>query len=643
MRKILSALMVIGMSFIFCACPLGGLKNFSVGGTVSGLLSGNSIVLQNNGASNLTITGNGGYSFGTMAANSAYAVTILTQPTSQTCTVSNGSGTMGTANVSNINIACTLPVGGTVSGLLSGNSVVLQDNSADNKTITANGSYTFATSIASNAAYSVTVLTQPTGQTCTVSNGTGTMGAAPVTNVSVTCTTNTYTVGGTVTGLLSGRSLVLQNNLTNNTTVSYSASQSSVPYAFSTPIAYQAAYSVTVTTQPDGMYCFVSSGTASGTMGTSNITNINLTCALSNFVYLLYRDNGTHFGHVNQYVMGPDGGLLPLTPASLPLGDWVNTGFDPGGSAVTPDNKFLYVINAGDGSIAGFSINSLTGTLTALTGSPFQVSVNDTVPHISPDGKFLYAKLTNSTFGQYPINSDGTLGQPAVITARSGSGAFVNWLAVSQDSQTLYVNMQNRILQYSVSASSTTPYLPSLTATLTPASGTPPGKPLYPWYLPWDMYVSGNYLYALNLDDLSGHGPSSIIERFSIGGTGTLTQLLPDSLTAGAFDGAASMCISPLLRTSLMYSTSGIIKYMSTRILPVVLLLIQMRQVWPSRSHSIVLSPLMKASVLVNDGGTEVVIYTLNADGTLTPRNTSTTVALDNPAGMSIVKLGQRR
>jgi hypothetical protein len=53
--------------------------------------------------------------------------------------------------------------------------------------VSANGSFAFATAIASGAAYAVTVLTQPTGQTCVVSAGSGTVGAAIVPNVVVTC------------------------------------------------------------------------------------------------------------------------------------------------------------------------------------------------------------------------------------------------------------------------------------------------------------------------------------------------------------------------------------------------------------------------------------------------------------------------
>lgn len=52
-------------------------------------------------------------------------------------------------------------IGGTVSGLAAGESVVLQDNGKDNLTVSANGPFTFATSIASSGTYAVTVFTQP--------------------------------------------------------------------------------------------------------------------------------------------------------------------------------------------------------------------------------------------------------------------------------------------------------------------------------------------------------------------------------------------------------------------------------------------------------------------------------------------------
>ena len=89
--------------------------------------------------------------------------------------------------------------------------VVLQDNGGDNLSVTANGTFTFATSLVSGASYSVTVKTNPSGQSCTVSSGSGTVGSANVTSVAVSCSNAaSFTIGGTVSGL-SG-TVVLQDN-----------------------------------------------------------------------------------------------------------------------------------------------------------------------------------------------------------------------------------------------------------------------------------------------------------------------------------------------------------------------------------------------------------------------------------------------
>ena len=84
-------------------------------------------------------------------------------------------------------------IGGTVSGL--SGTVVLQDNGGDDLSVSANGSFTFGTPVASGAGYSVTVKTNPAGQTCTVSGGSGTVGSANVTSVSVSCTANAAGTG----------------------------------------------------------------------------------------------------------------------------------------------------------------------------------------------------------------------------------------------------------------------------------------------------------------------------------------------------------------------------------------------------------------------------------------------------------------
>src|SRR5206468_3535659 len=138
---------------------------------------------------------------------------------SQTCTVTNGSGSVGSGDVTNVSVSCTtnsFTVGGTVSGH-NGTGLTLRLNGTTNLAVAGNGPYAFG-AIADGSAYSVAVFVQPLNQSCTVANASGMLAGANVTNVTVTCVTNTFTIGGTVSGL-SGTGLVLQNNGGDNLTV----------------------------------------------------------------------------------------------------------------------------------------------------------------------------------------------------------------------------------------------------------------------------------------------------------------------------------------------------------------------------------------------------------------------------------------
>jgi len=161
---------------------------------VSGLTG--SVTLQNNGGDDLAVGADGAFTFPTELDDGAqYSVSVLTQPTGQTCTVSNGTGTLSGADVTNVAVDCvddevpTYAVGGNVSGLTG--SVTLQNNGTDDLVVNADGSFTFATALADGAAYAVTILSQPAGQTCVVSNGSGTISAADITSIAIECADDT--------------------------------------------------------------------------------------------------------------------------------------------------------------------------------------------------------------------------------------------------------------------------------------------------------------------------------------------------------------------------------------------------------------------------------------------------------------------
>jgi hypothetical protein len=82
--------------------------SFTIGGTVTGL-HGAGLVLRNNGGDDLTVTASGVMTFSSpLAKDETYAVVVKSQPVlpGQICTVTNGAGTVGTANVTNVAIDC---------------------------------------------------------------------------------------------------------------------------------------------------------------------------------------------------------------------------------------------------------------------------------------------------------------------------------------------------------------------------------------------------------------------------------------------------------------------------------------------------------------------------------------------------------
>lgn len=257
----------------------GDVDLYKVKGSTVGL-AGSGLTLRLNNSNDLPVSANGPFEFaGGLPTGASYAVTVGTQPSSppQNCTVANGSGTIGNADVTNVSITCvtlaTYTIGGTVSGY-TGSGLKLKLNGGSEQAIAASGPFTFTGPLVDGSPYAVAISAQPAGQICTLANGSGTVSGANVTNVAVNCADlppAAHTVGGRVRGLTSP-GLVLQLNggvtITQNT---------NGLYAFYPGVSTGQAYAVTVLTQPAGLECVVSNPT--GTMGNVNVTNVDVDCA----------------------------------------------------------------------------------------------------------------------------------------------------------------------------------------------------------------------------------------------------------------------------------------------------------------------------------------------------------------------------
>jgi len=272
----------------------------TVGGSVSGL-AGTGLKLQLNGANDLPIAADGPFAFPAIADGSSYEVTISSQPTnlSQTCQVSNASGVLAGADVSNVNVTCAtngFTVAGSISGL-SGSNLQLQINGADTQ-ITPQHATSFAFSaLPDGTVWAVSVAQQPDTptQTCNVTNAGGTLAGSNVNNVNVNCTTNAYTVSGSVVGW-NGNNFTLQLNGGSDLAVNNGV------FAFLTPIYSGNTYLVSVSQQPSNQTCSVSN--ASGTVTNANIGNVVVNCADSKLT-LTIDDNHDYarYGQVLDYVV----------------------------------------------------------------------------------------------------------------------------------------------------------------------------------------------------------------------------------------------------------------------------------------------------------------------------------------------------
>ncbi len=369
---------------------------------------------------------------------------------------------------------------------------------------------------------------------------------------------STYSIGGTITALTES-GLVLQNNAGDDLTVASGATA----FTFTTKIAADTAYAVTVKTRPAGLNCTVNSG-GSGT-ASANVSSVAIGCVERiSYLYLANKGGNT----VHQYkISAVDGTVSALTPSTVAL-----TG--PRFAVVHPDSNYLYV-STNSNTIAQYSINATNGTLTPLT--PATVATGSSEPYsliVTPNGKFLYAvNKVNNNISQFSIAANGALSalSPATVSVPSGSGVRAG--GVSANSSYLYIGTYNgnTIERFSISGSGTLTHGASVAAgarslnLVMDSTGTHAyvsnenGNNLTMYSVnsgTGALTSLGNYATAAVPDYICIHPTGNYVYQPSWGtaiyqatrdsGTGLLTAMTPTSYTApvgGAIN--AGMIVSP--------------------------------------------------------------------------------------------------
>jgi 6-phosphogluconolactonase len=151
--------------------------------------------------------------------------------------------------------------------------------------------------------------------------------------------------------------------------------------------------------------------------------------------------SGTWIGITFEGASGGEIARLSLEPHSgtLAVLGTTSTGGDSAqGIRVTPDGKFVVVVNQGTSNVSMFSLDSATGALTAVSGSPFStgdspIAANPAQVAIAPAGGFVFAGNAGAggsgSISTYSINASGALtpvaGSPVALgTPSEGTGSL---------------------------------------------------------------------------------------------------------------------------------------------------------------------------------------------------------------------------
>lgn len=215
-------------------------------------------------------------------------------------------------------------------------------------------------------------------------------------------------------------------------------------------------------------------------------TNVH---AQSTFVYT---NNNDVPNTVTGYVVLP-GGSLMMVPGSpfLTGGNGIGFYYASNTATATIRKRFVYVSNDGTNDISGFSIDTSTGSLTLVPGSPFPTGGSGNGTGISltvtPSGKFLYAGNSGST-----DISAFSVGQNGALTALTGSpfpaGGSVDGIKVSPNGMFLAAALAtgNSVAMFSIRSNGG---LTSVPGSPFPQGGT--GDPAYV-----DISCNSNKLFA---------------------------------------------------------------------------------------------------------------------------------------------------
>ena len=405
-----------------------------VGGTVTGL-SGTGLVLENSSGDDLSVSADGSFTFPKSVARGAtYAVSVKTQPTQppQTCVIANGSGRIGTVDVIDVAVTCTLATArfAYVSNYDDLTISAFTINPTDGSLALVAGS-PFATG--AQQLFALTI--SPSGKFLVAADGLAStvlvFGIDPTSGALTQVAGSPFAteVGAGTSGVgfdKTGSYLYAANYSTNNVSAfSVNADTGALTAVAGSPFA-GADGATTVVVDPSGKFALVTDFTTNAV----SVFSIDSTSGALTPVTGSPFSNGSQDSPID-IDFGAEGKFVYVS----------NLGTNPDGS-----------FNLSDTSLSGFSLNPSTGELVALTGSPFAIPENGFIATNQP-GSVVYVP-TLANLSAYSIDAtSGALAQ--VAGSPYALGTDTSEVTVERSGRFVYVTNsgENTVTGYAVDAS----------------------------------------------------------------------------------------------------------------------------------------------------------------------------------------------
>ena len=231
--------------------------------------------------------------------------------------------------------------------------------------------------------------------------------------------------------------------------------------------------------------------------------------------YLYIANPGQSENDVSLFTIAGNGVLTEVFPRAtvMPLGN------QPEQLVMDPSGKYLYVMNSASENISVFSIDTSTGSLTQLAGSPFPIGLAPLNMQITPSGKLLFVTGVGTAFTSYIEGFNVNSGVLTYASLTPSEGVNPYGLAINPAGNYLYAG--------NTSSNSLTIFSIASNGTLAQVAGSPLAD-IYNGPVALQMDPKGLFLYVANQS-------SNNVAVYSIDASTGLPVTLTTSTTTFAF------------------------------------------------------------------------------------------------------------